>query len=214
MNLTAALAVAVSLLVGLPSWQAPEAAAAHAKAIRVASANVILDPSTHQPKAVLSLYEDFLCPACATFDNTYGPTIDKLIDTGAVAADYYFVAILDNSTHDYSSRAGAAAYCVADQSLTAFRRFRSALFANQPSENAATFPDNGALINDAREAGAPDAANCITSGTYLSLVRGLSKAVDVNSAPTVRINGVDYETTTPDDLVARVRQIDGSVPGL
>ena len=34
-------------------------------------------------------------PACGTFEQQFGPTVNKLIDTGAVAADYYMVAILD-----------------------------------------------------------------------------------------------------------------------
>ena len=47
-------------------------------------------------------------------------------------ADYYMVAILDRPGRDYSSR--AAAYCVADQSIDAFRRFHAALHTHQPAE--------------------------------------------------------------------------------
>ena len=47
--------------------------------------------------------------------------MNKLIDTGAVAA----------------------AYCVADESIDAFRRFHAALYAQQPEETATVFPDNG-----------------------------------------------------------------------
>ena len=66
-----------------------------AKSIRVTSSNVITKEGTDEPKAVLSLYEDFLCPACGNFEKEFGPTVNKLIDTGAVAADYYMVSILD-----------------------------------------------------------------------------------------------------------------------
>ena len=59
------------------------------------SSKVITKEGTAEPKAVLSLYEDFLCPACGDFEQQFGPTVNKLIDTGAVAADYYMVAILD-----------------------------------------------------------------------------------------------------------------------
>ena len=47
--------------------------------------------------------------------------MNKLIDSGAVAA----------------------AYCVADESIDAFRRFHAALYAQQPEETATVFPDNG-----------------------------------------------------------------------
>src|SRR5271167_770672 len=189
------------------------AAAVDAKSIRVASSNLITDPATGQPTVVLSMYEDALCPYCRRFERTFGATVDKLIDTGAVAADYYMVAILDRPTRDYSSRAGGAAYCVADQSIDAFRRFKTALYANQPAETAASFPDNAALIDTARLAGAGDAAAaCINNSTYTSMVAGMADATNVNHTPTVRINGQDYELSTPDALVARIKEIVGDVP--
>ena len=52
------------------------------------SSNPITDPATGQPTVVLSMYEDALCPYCRKFEHTFGATVDKLIDSGAVAADY------------------------------------------------------------------------------------------------------------------------------
>ncbi|EUA76241.1 thioredoxin family protein [Mycobacterium xenopi 4042] len=120
------------------------------------SSKLITKDGTKDPKAVVAFYEDFLCPACGNFERTFGPTVSKLIDSGAIAADYYMVGILDSARNDnYSSRAGAAAYCVADESIDAFRRFHTALFTKnlQPSETGSTFPDNARLIEIAREAG-------------------------------------------------------------
>jgi protein-disulfide isomerase len=193
----------------------PTATAVDAKAIRVTSSNLITDPGTGQPMVVLSLYEDSLCPYCRRFEHTFGATVDKLIDTGAVAADYYMVAILDRPGRDYSSRAGAAAYCVADQSIDTFRRFHAALYAHQPAETAASFPDNAALIDIARQAGAGDAAaDCINNGTYTATVASMADATNVTHTPTVRINGQDYELSTPDALVAKIKEIVGPVPGI
>ena len=193
----------------------PTARAVDAKAIRVTSSNLITDPGTGQPTVVLSLYEDSLCPYCRRFEHTFGATVDKLIDIGAVAADYYMVAILDRPVRDYSSRAGAAAYCVADESIDAFRRFHAALYTHQPPESAASFPDNAALIDLARQAGAGDAAaDCINNGSYTGMVAGMADATNVTHTPTVRINGQDYELSTPDALVARIKEIVGPVPGI
>ena len=85
---------------------------------------------------MLSLYEDFLCPACGNFERQFGPTVNNLIDIGAVAADYYMVDDPGpaGQTRKYSSRASNAAYCVADESMDAFRRFHAALYAQQPEE--------------------------------------------------------------------------------
>ena len=118
----------------------PTARAVDAKAIRVTSSNLITDPHYGRPAVVLSMYEDSLCPYCRKFEDTFGATVDKLIDTGAVAADYYMVAILDRPDRDYSSRAGAAAYCVADESIDAFRRFHAALYTHQPPSPQRAFP--------------------------------------------------------------------------
>jgi protein-disulfide isomerase len=204
----------VALFAALALFHVPNATAADAKPIRVTSGNLIVDPTTHQPKVVLSLYEDFLCPYCGEFEKNFGATVNKLIDTGAVEADYYMVSILDRPNRDYSSRAGAAGYCMADQSSDAFRRFHAALYAQQPDESAASFPTDAQLIDTAKQAGAPNAADCINNGTYVSLVRGMAQATNIEGTPTIRINGQDYDRSTPDALVASIEQIVGHVPGL
>jgi protein-disulfide isomerase len=210
-QLSRAAVTAVVLMAGvttaLIASPNPTARAADAKAIRVTSGNLITDPDG-QPTVVLSLYEDSLCPYCRKFEHTFGATVDKLIDSGAVAADYYMVAILDRPNRDYSSRAGAAAYCVADESIDTFRRFKTALYAHQPSEKAASFPDNAALIDMARHVGAGDAtADCINGDTYTGMVAGMADATNVEHTPTVRINGQDYELSTPEALVASIEQL-------
>ncbi len=138
-------------------------------AVRVTSSKLVTQPGTSNPKAVVSFYEDFLCPACGIFERGFGPTVSKLVDIGAVAADYTMVAILDSASNQhYSSRAAAAAYCVADESIEAFRRFHAALFSKdiQPAELGKDFPDNARLIELAREAGV--VARCPTASTAAS----------------------------------------------
>jgi protein-disulfide isomerase len=186
--------------------------------VRVTSSKLVTQPGTSNPKAVVTFYEDFLCPACGNFERNFGPTVSKLIDIGAIAADYSMVAILDSQRNqNYSSRAGAAAMCVADESIDAFRRFHSALYSTdiQPNERGTSFPDNARLIELAREAGVvgkvPD---CINSGKYLSKVTGEAAAAKINATPTIKINGEDYEPSTPDALVAKIKSIVGDVPGL
>lgn len=187
-------------------------------AIRVTSDSLIRQTGSNEPKVVLSLYEDFLCPACGNFERTFGPTVSRLIDNGSAAVDYYPVAILDSpANQDYSSRAGAAARCVADESTAAFRRFHAVLFrtGTQPSESGSTFPDNAALIELAHQAGASgNVAACIDSGKYLSSVTDAASTGHVTGTPTIRINGEDYELSTPDALAAQIQAILGDMPNL
>jgi protein-disulfide isomerase len=215
-GLTSIVVIFAVLLVGyivMSNDKKPQSG--EAKAIHVASSNVIKKEGSSDPKVVLSLYEDFLCPACGNFEKNFGPTVNKLIDSGAVAADYYMVSILDRQGDGYSSRASNAAYCVADESTEAFRRFHAALYAQQPEEGVGPFPDNARLIEVARQAGvAGKVPDCINSGRYTELAQGLAKATNVSSTPNIRINGQDYTPTTPDALVAKIKEIVGDVPGL
>ncbi|MEZ0343048.1 DsbA family protein [Mycobacterium sp. pV006] len=207
-------AVALVLWIVMSADEKP--AAGETKSVRVASNSVITKDGTDEPKAVVSVYEDFLCPHCGAFEAQFGPTINKLIDNGVIAADYYMVGILDRPQNkNYPSRAGGAAYCVADESVEAFRRFHAALFAQQPGEMGGAYPDNKRLIEVARQAGAGGTVpDCINKGTYEEMVRGLASATDIKSTPSVRINGEDYQYSTPDAFVAKIKEIVGDVPGL
>lgn len=185
-------------------------------AVVVASPKVVSDNG--KPKAEVQFYEDFLCPACGNFERSFGPTVSKLIDIGAIAADYSMVTILDSPrTQNYSSRAANAAFCVADESIEAFRRFHSALYSAdiQPAETATKFPDNARLIELAREAGAAGKVpDCINSGKYIAKVNGLAAAAKIHATPTVRINGTEYEWSTPQAFVAKIKDIVGNIPGI
>lgn len=185
-------------------------------AVEVTSAKLVTEDG--KPKATVSFYEDFLCPACGSFERAFGPTVSKLIDIGAVAADYTMLTILDSPRNqNYSSRAAAAAYCVADESIEAFRRFHSALYSAdiQPEEIGTSFPDDARLTELAREAGAAGSVpDCIKSGKYISKVNGLAAANGIHATPTVKINGTEYDWSTPAALVAKIKEVAGDVPGI
>ena len=193
-------------------------ASGEAKSIRVSTEKVITKEGTTDPKAVVSLYEDFLCPHCRDFEQKFGPTLNQLIDSGAIAADYYMVAILDSpSNGNYSSRSGGAAYCVADENNEAFRRFHAALYAQQPGEAGGSFPDDARLIEVARQAGAAGTVpDCINKGKYVPMVEGLASATGIQSTPTIKINGEEFDISskTPEDLMNQVKSIVGDVPGM
>jgi protein-disulfide isomerase len=209
-----AVALVLYIVMGSDKKQSGEV-----QAVRVASSSLITNEGGAEPKAVLSLYEDFQCPHCRSFEEAMGPTINKLIDSGAVATDYHMVSILDTPANDnYSTRSANAAYCVAEEDTSptkdAFRRFHGALFAQQPAEGAPA-PDNAALIETARQAGVTGGvADCINNGNYDDMVGSLAATANITSTPSVRINGEDYDYSTPEELVAKIKEIVGDVPGL
>ncbi|MGB5111375.1 MAG: DsbA family protein [Mycobacterium sp.] len=207
-------AVALVLYIVLSGETKPEAG--EARSVRIESSNIVKKDDGIEPKLVLSVYEDPLCPHCGAFEKAFAPTINKLIDSGAIAVDYYMVGILNSaSNQNYSSRAGGAAYCVADESTEAFRRFHAALYAQQPSEAGSTYPTNAQLIETARQAGASGTVpECIDKGRYVEMASGMAEATGINATPAVRINGEDYQYSTPEELVVKVKEIVGDLPGL
>jgi len=143
-----------------------------------------------------------------------------LADRGTVAP----VLILNTLIGGVLAAAGANTLnCVADADTSpgkdAFRRFHAELYAQQPGEDASSFPTNAQLIEMARVAGvaSQSLSDCINNGKYTAMVQGLVKATGINYTPTIRINGQEFvlsETTTPQDLINKVTQITGPIPGL
>jgi protein-disulfide isomerase len=71
------------------------------------------------------------------------------------------------------------------------------------------------LIEIARQAGVvgkvPD---CVNSGKYLDKVSAEAAAANITATPTIKINGENYEPSTPDALVTKIKSIVGDVPGI
>ena len=217
LGLTAIVVVfAVALVLYIVMGHDKKTGSGEAQAVRITSDSLIKKDGSDEPKAVLAMYEDFQCPHCRDFEKAFGPTISKLIDSGAVAADYYMVSILNSRLNDnYSTRAANAAYCVADESKEAFTRFHSALFAMQPEEGAGGAPDNAKLIETARQAGAAGSVpGCVNSGKYNKMVDGLAAAAKITATPTIKLNGEDISPASPDDLIAKVTAVVGPVAAL
>ena len=210
-------ALVVAFAVGLVLWivMGSDKKSTEPQAVRVASQSIVKKDGTDEPKAVLSIYEDFQCPHCRDFEKNFGPTIAKLIDSGAAAVDYNMLAILNRTNGGYSTRAANAAYCVADENMDAFKRFHAALFTKQPEEGSGSGPDNAALVETARQAGVTGGVpDCINKGSYDKMVKGLAAASNVTATPTIRLNGEDINPASPDELLAKVRAIVGPMPAL
>ena len=56
--------------------------------------------------------------------------------------------------------------------------------------------------------------DCINSGKYVSKVSGEAATANVTATPTIKINGENYDPSTPDALVAKIKSIVGDVPGI
>lgn len=118
-------------------------------------------------KVTLDVYEDFLCPHCKNFEETYGPEIARKLADGSVRVRYHLLAILNDMSDPagYSLDSANAALCVADAGK--FPAYHDSLFGAQPEEGARGY-DKGQLVKLGTDLGvtAPDFKSCVDSGRY------------------------------------------------
>lgn len=124
------------------------------------------------------VYEDFRCPACATFEDAFGESIDSLAKDGKITLNVHLKTVIDsNDGKDNSKVAAASALCAAEQG--GWGPFHEALFANQPT-NHAEFTDE-ALKQAAESAGLSGEKlsaweTCSTEETYTDYVQSVDEA--------------------------------------
>jgi protein-disulfide isomerase len=157
---------------------------------------------------VVSVVEDFQCPACKNFESISGSTLQQLAEAGNVAVDYRPISILDRFSNGtmYSTRAAGASICVAENDRDNWMSWHTAMFEQQPSEGGTGLTDDE-LVAIAASAGAdsPAIASCITDGSYTDWVTTQTQSVlgeGINGTPNVRVNGTDIANPTPENILA------------
>ncbi|MFF3611093.1 DsbA family protein [Streptomyces sp. NPDC002580] len=123
-------------------------------------------------RSTLTVWEDFRCPACQAFETAYRPTIQELVDSGQLKAEYHLVTLIDgNMGGSGSLRSANAAACAQD--VGKFPAYHDVLFENQPKETDDAFADNAKLIELAGKVeglDTPAFRACVNDGTHDSWV--------------------------------------------
>jgi protein-disulfide isomerase len=160
----------------------------------------------------MDTYIDFMCPVCNQFEQTYGEAIQGLVEDGTITLNIHPISILDRTSQgtEYSTRAANALYCVAESAPDAVTPFVASMYENQPAEGTAGLTDEQ-IIEIAVDAGAEDAAACITDRTYDRFVAAMTgdMPADENGGrgtPTLTVNGERIELTGDPqlDIVDRI----------
>jgi protein-disulfide isomerase len=161
-------------------------------------------------KVTIEVWEDFQCPACRNFESLNAAQLSNWITAGKVKLEYHPVAILDRfSSTEYSTRALNAAAAVIDTKPSAFVKFHSLLFANQPDENSAGLTDSR-LIELAIQAGADRTAieSAITGRKFKGWIMKVNDEFQTvkhfEGTPTLVINGKVIKDYSPDKVKAAV----------
>ncbi|UNK71640.1 thioredoxin domain-containing protein [Microbacterium sp. H1-D42] len=138
----------------------------------------------------VSVFLDFQCPACKSFEEQMGPALEQAAEAGKITLEYHPIAILDRYSQgtEYSSRSAGAAICVAENNPDLYLDYAKTLFANQPAENTSGLPTEQ-LAQFATQVGADDSVACITDETYRKYGAAQAKAHEIGGTPTVDVNG-------------------------
>lgn len=171
--------------------------------------------------SVLTIYEDFRCPACDAFEKQFTPTVHALEDSGQMRTEYHLVTIIDGNLGGKGSlNAANAAACAQDAGK--FRAYHDVLYDNQPDEQDDAFGDKDKLLSLAGKVpGLKTAAftSCVNDGTHDNWVRKSNDAFGksgFNATPTVLLNGKSVyggsQALTPDSLKQKVADANKGKP--
>ncbi|MGP2438068.1 DsbA family protein [Streptomyces sp. JW3] len=119
-------------------------------------------------KSTLTVWEDFRCPACNSFEQAYRSVIHELTDAGQLKVDYHLATIIDGNMGGTGSRTAAnAAACAQDAGK--FPAYHDVLYDNQPRETDDAFAKTDKLIELAGKVDGLDTPafrTCVTDGTH------------------------------------------------
>lgn len=185
----AVVAALVAAIVGGVLWQRSRPAPAPAAATQVTAefpvrlGDGVVVAGEDDAKLTVDIYEDFLCPACGSFERRDGGAIDNALTAGDVKVRYHVVNILDNLSNPpgYSTDAGNAALCAADAGK--FPGYHASLYANQPREGGRGFTDDQ-LVKLGRDLGitGADFESCVRDGSHDADVRAQTESAEADQS--------------------------------
>ncbi|MGW0117383.1 DsbA family protein [Streptomyces sp. NPDC003327] len=175
--------------------------------------------------STLAIWEDFRCPACASFENAFRDTIHELEAAGALKTEYHLATLIDgNMGGSGSLRAANAAACAQDAGK--FTPYHDTLYVNQPQETDDAFGDNAKLLELAAKVpglDTPAFRSCVEDGTHDSWIGKSNEAFQnggFRGTPTVLLNGESIfptkgnEQISPENLKKWVAEANkGKQPG-
>ncbi|MGW0748979.1 DsbA family protein [Streptomyces sp. NPDC002587] len=167
-----------------------------------------------EAKSTLTVWEDFRCPACKSFEDNYRATVHELEAAGLLKVDYHLVTLIDgNMGGSGSLKAANAAACAQDAGK--FPAYHDVLFQNQPQEVDDAYGKNAKLLELAGKVDGLDTPafrKCVEDGTHNSWVGKSQEAFAAGKfrgTPSVLLDGKDIfadqaDPVTPQKLKEQV----------
>lgn len=146
----------------------------------------------------VTVYFDYLCPACAAFELANGDELERLLEAGDITVELRPIAFLDHLSagSEYSTRSANALATVVDDDPALVWGFHRALYGDQPAEGAPGHTDEQ-LAAIARDAGVPsEVASRFADHRYSAWVverTERASADGVRATPTILVDGEVFE---------------------
>lgn len=196
-----ALLVAITVVVVKAATGGDDAPAAGSGSVatpdNVTTDGGVLVGSADAP-VTMTLYYDYMCPACGAFEEANGTELDKLLADDTVRIELRPISFLDKASQgtEYSTRSANAFATVVDASPDLAWDFHTALYADQPEEGSEGLSDDE-IATIAKDVGVPDATvETFTDGTYEDWVAEVTQqAFDsgIEGTPTILIDGKTFD---------------------
>ncbi len=167
-------------------------------------------------KSTLTVWEDFRCPACKSFETAYRSVIHELTGAGKLKVEYHLATLIDGNLRGSGSRKAAnAAACAQD--VGKFPAYHDVLYENQPQETVDAYAKEAKLIELAGKVDGLDTPAfrvCVENGTHNAWVKKSAEAFSsggFGGTPTVLFNGKNIyqdQSMTPAKLKQMVEDAD------
>lgn len=163
----------------------------------------------------VELFLDYQCPACARFEQNFGPTLGQMAEAGEIQLIYRTMTFLDtNLRNDSSTRAANAAAC-ADQAGH-YADYHNAVFAHQPTTEGSGFTEDNLTKDFTQLAGISggvldDFNACYTNKRFSGFVNQVDNEAGragVQGTPTLHVNGNELDLAQLTDPNSLRTQID------
>ena len=153
---------------------------------------IVLNPTA---TPTIDVWVDYQCPACRTFEVLNGGYLNEIIAQKKAKVVFHPLTFIGAE----SIIAANAAACAADENK--FVDMNLALFQNQAgSENSGKWQGDVMLaIGESIGIKSERFKQCVREGNYVKWTRNVTDASaskNVNSTPTIRINGKDLDRNT------------------
>lgn len=144
-------------------------------------------------KATVTLFTDFLCPACRQYEEQNGPALAQLKDDGKIKIEYVPISILDGYSNGtkYSTRASSAGFCVMESNPEVYEKFVTAMFASQPAENSDGLTNDEVAAIAAGAGVSAEGQTCIKEERFTGFAAKVTEKAGkegVGGTPTVFVN--------------------------